>query len=190
MSKRLVGRIMVGCKDKTSWHSVGLPDHWVFFINSIMSGRSPSLYCTFRCWFTLSACCPCNWWNYGDTNNKSAIGPSNINPARGHKDVPEVNGSPWWQHAITQTNRDPIIRDKILAMSNHPKTSEAYHSSNKSLCNVYYYYHVWWCTALSGLFLMFFWCPCMAINVNVRYNGGLLPDIILLTQCYPHRGTC
>ena len=35
---------------------------------------------------------------------------------------------------------------------------------------------------VSGLFLMFFWCPCMAINVNVQYNGGLLPDIILLTQ--------
>ena len=29
----------------------------------------------------------------------------------------------------------------------------------------------------------------MAINVNVQYNGGLLPDIILLTQCYFHRGT-
>ena len=24
----------------------------------------------------------------------------------------------------------------------------------------------------------------MAINVSVKYNGGLLPDIILLTQCY------
>ena len=33
-------------------------------------------------------------------------------------------------------------------------------------------------------------CPCMAINVNVQYNGGLLPDIILLTQCYLHWGTC
>ena len=30
---------------------------------------------------------------------------------------------------------------------------------------------------------------CMAINVSVHYNGGLLPDIILLTQCYFHRGT-
>ena len=40
------------------------------------------------------------------------------------------------------------------------------------------------------LFLMFFWCPYMAINVNVQYNGGFLPDIILLTQCYLHRGTC
>ena len=29
----------------------------------------------------------------------------------------------------------------------------------------------------------------MAININVQYNGGLLPDIILLTQCYYHRGT-
>ena len=43
---------------------------------------------------------------------------------------------------------------------------------------------------VSGLFLMFFWCPFMAINnVNVQCNGGLLPDIILLTQCYLHRGT-
>ena len=40
------------------------------------------------------------------------------------------------------------------------------------------------------LFLMFFWCPYMAINVNVQYNGGFLPDIILLAQCYLHRGTC
>ena len=24
----------------------------------------------------------------------------------------------------------------------------------------------------------------MAINVNVQYNGGFLPDIILLTLCY------
>ena len=40
------------------------------------------------------------------------------------------------------------------------------------------------------LFLVFFWCPYMAINVNVQYNGGLLPDIILLTRCYLHRGTC
>ena len=61
-----------------------------------------------------------------------------------------------------------------------------------SLCNsilllsgVMVYYIV------SVLFLLFFWCPCMAINVHVQYNGGLLPDIILLlTQCYLHRGTC
>ena len=42
---------------------------------------------------------------------------------------------------------------------------------------------------VSGLFLLFFWCPCTAINVSVQYNGGLLPDIILLIQCYYHRGT-
>ena len=40
---------------------------------------------------------------------------------------------------------------------------------------------------VSVLFLLFFWCPCMAINVSVQYNGGLLPDIILSTQCYIHR---
>ena len=55
-----------------------------------------------------------------------------------------------------------------------------------TMCDGVVYYTV------SGLFLMFFWCPCMAINnnVNVQYNGGLLPDIILLTRCYLHRGTC
>ena len=42
---------------------------------------------------------------------------------------------------------------------------------------------------VSVLFLLFFWCPCMAINVSVQYSGGLLPDIILLTQCYFYRGT-
>ena len=29
----------------------------------------------------------------------------------------------------------------------------------------------------------------MAINISVQYNGGLIPDIILLTQDYHHRGT-
>ena len=29
----------------------------------------------------------------------------------------------------------------------------------------------------------------MAIDISVQYNGGLLPDIILLTQGYDHRGT-
>ena len=27
----------------------------------------------------------------------------------------------------------------------------------------------------------------MAINISVQYNGGLLPDIIMLTQCYYHK---
>ena len=29
----------------------------------------------------------------------------------------------------------------------------------------------------------------MAININVQCNGGLLSDILLLTQGYYHRGT-
>ena len=29
----------------------------------------------------------------------------------------------------------------------------------------------------------------MAINVSLQYNGGLLPDIILLTQCNYRKGT-
>ena len=40
-------------------------------------------------------------------------------------------------------------------------------------------------------YLLFFyaWWLCMAINISVHHNGGLLPDIILLTQSYYHRGT-
>ena len=44
------------------------------------------------------------------------------------------------------------------------------------------------CYIVSVLFLQFFWCSCMVINVRVQYNGGLL-DIVLLTRCYFHRGT-
>ena len=33
------------------------------------------------------------------------------------------------------------------------------------------------------------WWLCMVINISVHYNGGFLPDIILLTQGYYHRGT-
>ena len=33
------------------------------------------------------------------------------------------------------------------------------------------------------------WKLCMGINISVQYNGGFLPDIILLTQGYYPRGT-
>ena len=33
------------------------------------------------------------------------------------------------------------------------------------------------------------WWLCMVINISVQYNGGVLPDIILLTQGYYHWGT-
>ena len=29
----------------------------------------------------------------------------------------------------------------------------------------------------------------MVINISVQYNGGILPDVILLTQGYYHWGT-
>ena len=42
-----------------------------------------------------------------------------------------------------------------------------------------------------NVFFFFVWCPCMAINVvSVQHNGGFLPGIVLLPQCYYHRGTC
>ena len=50
----------------------------------------------------------------------------------------------------------------------------------------YYRINIGLCTAA----LSFVWCPCMAINVSVQYNGEFLRDIILLTQgYYHHRGT-
>ena len=33
------------------------------------------------------------------------------------------------------------------------------------------------------------WWLCMVINISVQYSGGLLPDIILLTQGYYQWGT-
>ena len=33
------------------------------------------------------------------------------------------------------------------------------------------------------------WWLCMVINISIQYNGGFLPDIILLTQGYYHWGT-
>ena len=42
---------------------------------------------------------------------------------------------------------------------------------------------------VSVLFFLFVWCPRMAINVSVQCNGGLLPDMTLLTKGYHHRGT-
>ena len=38
-------------------------------------------------------------------------------------------------------------------------------------------------------FVLFVWCPCMAINVSIQHNDGFLSDIVLLTQCCYHRGT-
>ena len=30
--------------------------------------------------------------------------------------------------------------------------------------------------------IVVFSCPCMAINLNIQYNGEFLPDILMLTQ--------
>ena len=47
----------------------------------------------------------------------------------------------------------------------------------------------WMLTCAANRDIIQMWRPCMAINVSVQYNGGLLPDIIQLTQRYFHRGT-
>ena len=50
------------------------------------------------------------------------------------------------------------------------------------LIRPYYYYY---CSPklLDRQKGLWFWYPCMEINVSVQYNEGLLPDIILLTRC-------
>ena len=60
---------------------------------------------------------------------------------------------------------------------------------------VYYYYyplnyvlHSVFCF-VTVVMLGLDWWLCMVINISVQYNGGLLPDIILLTQGYYHQGT-
>ena len=55
-------------------------------------------------------------------------------------------------------------------------------NGKKTHTHTHMYYNVFVC-------LKFFWCPCMAIIASLSYNDGLLLDIILLIQCYYHRGT-
>ena len=51
------------------------------------------------------------------------------------------------------------------------------------IINLFMYYN-------TMVLFCFVWCLCMAINVSgVQHNGGFLPGIILLTQCYYHRGS-
>ena len=50
-------------------------------------------------------------------------------------------------------------------------------------------YSCYMCNHTYMVLLCFVWCSWMAINVSVQFNGGFLRDIILLTQCYYHRGT-
>ena len=45
---------------------------------------------------------------------------------------------------------------------------------------VYYYYPLNY--VLHCLLFCYAWWLCMAISISVQYNGGILPDIILLTQ--------
>ena len=45
---------------------------------------------------------------------------------------------------------------------------------------VYYYYPLNY--VLQCLLFCYVWWLCMAINISVQNNGGLLPDMILLTQ--------
>ena len=50
---------------------------------------------------------------------------------------------------------------------------------------VYNLVHVDYTSKLTpGRVLLFlFWCPYVVINVSVQYNGGFLPEIVLLTLC-------
>ena len=54
---------------------------------------------------------------------------------------------------------------------------------------MHYYKPILLCTQ-NVFVLVFVRCPCRAFNVSVQDNGRFFPGIILLTQCYYHRGTC
>ena len=43
-----------------------------------------------------------------------------------------------------------------------------------------------YCTTTVIIVMGYDWWLCMMINISIQYNGGLLPDIILLTQGYYH----
>ena len=49
------------------------------------------------------------------------------------------------------------------------------------LCMVYHYYPLNY--VLQCLLFCYAWWLCMAINVSLQYNGGLLQDIILFCCC-------
>ena len=110
----------------------------------------------------------------------------------------------------TLTTRQPMVEFYLLTFPRFPlrkKEHKSYIGKNRthdfrtSRCAAYLLNHSgdeptlflvgfgcgMYCKVFVGL--QFFWCPCMAINISVRYSGGLLPDIILLTQCHYHRGT-
>ena len=70
---------------------------------------------------------------------------------------------------------DPYNWSDARFLSNQaPRNCKQQRGSNSAL--------QWFC-----LLKVIFRCPCMAINASVQYNGGLLPDIILLTLYYYHR---
>ena len=97
---------------------------------------------------------------------------------RSGKDVwPFYCCDPGWS-VFNNVSRDTFLRKQHIWDDNNNNNIHTYILP----CVMVYY-------IVSVLFLLFFWSPCVAINVSVQYNGGLLPGIILLTQCYFHRGT-
>ena len=113
-----------------------------------------------------------------------------MTPAGTSNELDVQNG--WEENTHTQYNGG-FLPDIILLTQSYLRgtrlntmhglcTYNLYNSILLLHCLMVYY-------IVSGLFLLFFWCPCMASNVSVQYNGGFLSDIILLTQCYYHRGT-
>ena len=89
-----------------------------------------------------------------------------------------------------------ILLGMVEARSvNVKKTTTVYPSPYSCMVRWYYYRHQYYplnyeiCTTQIVFMFCYDWWRCMVINISVQYNGGFLPDIILLTQGYYHWGT-
>ena len=58
-----------------------------------------------------------------------------------------------------------------------------------AIIDISLYYPLNYVLLYTVVMLGYDWWLCMVTNMSVQYNGGFLPDFILLTQGYYHWGT-
>ena len=67
------------------------------------------------------------------------------------------------------SGRSPPLYCTLILITMHS------HQSYPNLTTVIHSYEY---SSTIDFFLLFFWCPCMAIDLSVQYNNELLPDIM------------